>query len=300
MQDQLNQTPPSRTLNVRGELWPLWPPRVMGIVNVTPDSFFAGSRAATSREVELRVSSMLEDGADIIDVGGYSSRPGAAEVSAGEEYSRLAAGLEVIRGKFPDAVVSVDTFRAEVARRCIEEWGVEMINDIGGGTLDPGLWDVVASLKPVYIMMHTRGTPATMQTLTDYDDVTCDVIRDLAEKCDRLASMGVPDIVVDPGFGFAKTIDQNYRLLAELEAFRMLGRPLLVGLSRKSMIYKPLGITPAESEAGTITLGTVALLKGADIIRVHDVREAARQVRLLTLLANNTPARPCAADNTLR
>lgn len=274
---------PSPTVTIRGELRDFSRPWVMGIVNVTPDSFFAGSRTFCRDAVRERVERLRAEGADVIDIGGYSSRPGADEVSADEEYRRLALALESIREIWPEALVSVDTFRAGVARRCVEEWGVEIINDISGGDLDPEMWPAVASLGCVYILMHMRGNPATMQSMTDYedDDVTAEVVRSLRFKIAALRQLGVADIIVDPGFGFAKTPQQSLRLLAEMRALRQLGCPVLAALSHKSMIYKTLGITPEESLNGTVVLDTVALLNGADMIRVHDVREAVETVTLL-------------------
>lgn len=259
-------------------------PKVMGIINVTPDSFYDGSRTPDSDEISSRVRRMREEGADMIDIGGYSSRPGADDVSPDEEYSRLARGLECIRREWPEAIVSVDTFRASTARRCVEEWEADIINDISGGTLDAEMWPTVASLKCGYVLMHMRGTPATMQQHTDYNDVTADVISDLAHKAFTLHSMGVADIIIDPGFGFAKTSEQNFRLLAMLDEFKKMGMPVLAGMSRKTMIWKTLSITPAESLEGTVALNTVALMKGADILRVHDVLPAVQTVRLMTAL----------------
>lgn len=276
--------PEQLTINVKGRLLDFSVPWVMGIVNVTPDSFYAGSRTQQREAVEARVAAMRDAGAACIDIGGYSSRPGADEVSPDEEYSRLARGLEAVRKVWPEAVVSVDTFRAGVARKCVEDWGADIINDIAGGTLDPAMGETVASLRVAYVLMHMRGTPSTMQTLTEYDDVVADVVRDLAFKADALRQLGVADIIIDPGFGFAKTVEQNYRLLARLGEFRRLGCPVLAGLSRKSMIWRPLGITPADSLAGTVALGTVALANGADILRVHDVPEAVQTVKVMQLL----------------
>lgn len=276
--------PEQLTINVKGRLLDFSVPWVMGIVNVTPDSFYAGSRTQQREAVEARVTAMRDAGAACIDIGGYSSRPGADEVSPDEEYSRLARGLEGVRKVWPEAVVSVDTFRAGVARKCVEDWGADIINDIAGGTLDPAMGETVASLQVAYVLMHMRGTPSTMQTLTEYDDVVADVVRDLAFKADALRQLGVADIIIDPGFGFAKTVEQNYRLLAGLGEFRRLGCPVLAGLSRKSMIWRPLGITPADSLAGTVALGTVALANGADILRVHDVPEAVQTVKVMQLL----------------
>ncbi len=275
------------SIDARGRLLSFDVPKVMGILNVTPDSFYSGSRVSGSKAIAERVAGMREEGADILDIGGYSSRPGAEEVSPEEEYSRLASGLEVVRSVWQEAIVSVDTFRAEVARRCVEEWGVSIVNDIGGGTLDPAMWDTVADLRVAYVLMHMRGTPKTMGTLTDYNDVSADTLTDLAFRISELRSKGVSDVIIDPGFGFAKTVEQNYRLLADLREFRITGAPVLAGISRKTMIWKPLGITPAEAANGTTALNTVALLNGADILRVHDVRNAVETVKLMELLKND-------------
>ena len=274
-------------INVGGNLMDFRSPKVMGIVNVTPDSFYGGSRVETAEAVRRRVAEMRRDGADIIDIGGFSSRPGASDVSPEEEYNRLAGGLEAVRIEWPEAIVSVDTFRAEVARRCVEEWNVAIVNDIGGGTLDPDMWNTVAELGVTYVLMHMRGTPATMTGLTDYGDVTAEVLSDLAFKLAELREAGVADVIIDPGFGFAKTVEQNYRLLADLREFRALGAPLLAGLSRKTMIWKTLGVTADEARDGTIALDTVALMNGADILRVHDVRPAAETIKLLEQLPSN-------------
>lgn len=274
-------------INVGGNLMDFRSPKVMGIVNVTPDSFYGGSRVETAEAVRRRVAEMRSDGADIIDIGGFSSRPGASDVSPEEEYNRLAGGLEAVRIEWPEAIVSVDTFRAEVARRCVEEWDVAIVNDIGGGTLDPDMWDTVAELGVTYVLMHMRGTPATMTGLSDYGDVTAEVLSDLAFKLAKLREAGVADVIIDPGFGFAKTVEQNYRLLADLREFRVLGAPLLAGLSRKTMIWKTLGVTADEARDGTIALDTVALMNGADILRVHDVRPAAETIKLLEQLPSN-------------
>lgn len=258
----------------------------MGIINVTPDSFYAGSRRATQEDVAATCGQMLADGADMIDLGGYSTRPGAPEVTAEEEFERLAYGLEAIRRRFPEAIVSIDTFRADVARRCVEEFGADIINDISGGDLDPEMFSMVADLKVPYILMHTRGTPETMQQLTDYADVTAEVVSDLAFKDAKLRELGVCDVIIDPGFGFAKTVDQNFELLAKMAACKAIGRPILAGLSRKSMIFRTLGCTPAEALNGTTALNVVALLNGADILRVHDVREAVETVKLVSRLGD--------------
>lgn len=274
-------------LNIRGNLIEFNRPAVMGIVNVTPDSFFAGSRVPAA-SVTARVSEMMAQGADIIDLGGYSSRPGADTVTAEEELARLVPAIAAIRERFPDIPVSVDTFRADVARECIAQ-GADIINDIGGGDLDPEMFGTIADLRVPYILMHMRGTPATMQSLTDYDDVVADVLRDLAFKTDRLHQLGVNDVIIDPGFGFAKTVDQNYRLLAALGMFREIGCPVLAGVSRKTMIWKELGIHPDEALNGTTAINMIALMNGADILRVHDVRECAETVRLFCAYQRNIP-----------
>lgn len=273
-----------KSINIGGELMSLSTPKVMGIINITPDSFYSGSRTSEREEIAGRVRRHLTDGADIFDIGGYSTRPGCSDVAPDEEYSRLARALEVIREVAPDVPVSVDTFRAEVARRCVEEWGVEIINDVGGGTLDPEMWDTVADLDVAYILMHMRGTPATMVDFTDYNDVVADVLSDLAFKVAALRQKRVRDVIVDPGFGFAKTVEQNYKLLAALDKFHLTGAPVLAGLSRKSMIWRALDIKAEEALNGTTALNTVALLNGADILRVHDVKEAVEAVKLVGML----------------
>ncbi len=271
------------TISIRGEIHSFRPQKVMGIINTTPDSFFSGSRTPDTPSIASRVERMLDDGVDYFDVGGYSSRPGADDISAEEEYERLAPALEIIRKIAPEIPVSIDTFRSSVARRCLEEWKVEIINDISGGDLDPEMWGVVADFNVPYIMMHTKGTPKTMQNLTDYNDVTAEVLSDLAFKIARLRQVGVTDIIVDPGFGFAKTVSQNFTLLDNLKVFRETGCAILAGLSRKSMIWKTLGTTPEESLNGTTALNTIALMNGADIIRVHDVKEAKECVTLTNM-----------------
>lgn len=269
------------TLNLGGQLLSLATPRVMGILNVTPDSFYDGSRCPEKAEITERVHTIVREGADIIDIGGYSSRPHAADISPDEEMRRLSVGLEIIRKHYPDAFVSVDTFRAEVARRCVEEYGVQIINDISGGELDHKMFETAADLHVPYILMHMRGTPDTMMTLTDYDNLISDMLYYFSERIARLESLGVNDIIIDPGFGFSKTLDDNYLLMKHLDEFARIGLPLLVGISRKSMIYKYFGTTPAESLNGTTALNVLALLGGANILRVHDVREAVEAVRIV-------------------
>lgn len=257
----------------------------MAIINVTPDSFYAGSRSLTPGLVEERVRTAVAEGADMIDIGAYSSRPGADDVSADEEIRRLASGLEAVRKAAPNIPVSVDTFRADVARWCVTESGADIINDISGGTLDNRMFETVASLRVPYILMHMRGTPSTMQSLTDYPDgVTTGVMSELAPKVERLALMGVSDVIVDPGFGFAKTLEQNYRLLRDLEIFERFGLPLLVGVSRKSMVTRLLGVSAAEALNATTVINTLALERGASILRVHDVKAAREAVDIITCL----------------
>lgn len=271
------------SLNLKGCLHIFSRPQVMGILNVTPDSFYSGSRTMSDSEIGHRVESMIADGADFIDVGAYSSRPGAVDVSVEEEISRLRKGMSVLRKLAPEIPVSVDTFRASVAKVAIEELGADIINDISGGSLDPEMFATVAELKAPYILMHMRGTPATMQQFTDYDNVTADVIFDLSSKLRQLRLLGVADVIIDPGFGFSKTAGQNFELMRNLSDFSSLECPVLVGISRKSMITRTLGIEASEALAPTVALNAIALTKGAAFIRVHDVREAAQTVSLFNL-----------------
>lgn len=271
----------NRTINIKGELFPLDRPVVMGILNVTPDSFFAGSRKRTEAEIAARIEEILAQGGDWIDIGGYSSRPDATPVTADEEMRRLELGLEILSRDYPSVPVSVDTFRADVARCCVEKYGVAMINDISAGELDPEMFRTVADLKVPYIMMHMRGTPQTMASLTDYTNLMDEIMLYFAEKVRQLRLMGVSDLILDPGFGFSKTLEQNYELMAHLREFGIFDLPILVGISRKRMIYQLLGGTPEESLNGTTALHTYALLSGADILRVHDVKEAVEAVRIV-------------------
>lgn len=272
------------TLNLRGRLAEYSRPVVMGVLNVTPDSFYSGSRAQTHADITRRARQLVADGADMLDIGAYSSRPGADDVSADEELRRLEAGLSAVREAVGyDIPVSVDTFRADVARRAVE-WGADIINDISGGLLDEGMFETVADLHVPYILMHMRGTPATMQTMTDYTDVVADVIGELSHKLSRLEELGVADVIIDPGFGFAKTLDQNYRLLSQLDAFAILGRPVLVGMSRKSMLTRLLSIDATEALVPTAIVGALALERGAAILRVHDPREAAQAIAIVEKL----------------
>lgn len=272
------------TLNLRGRLAEYSRPVVMGVLNVTPDSFYSGSRAQTRTDIANRARQLVADGADMLDIGAYSSRPGADDVSADEELRRLEAGLSAVREAVGyDIPISVDTFRADVARRAVE-WGADIINDISGGLLDEDMFETIADLHVPYILMHMRGTPATMQTMTDYTDVVADVIGELSHKLSRLEELGVADVIIDPGFGFAKTLDQNYRLLSQLDAFAILGRPVLAGMSRKSMLKRLLGIDATEALVPTAIVGALALERGAAILRVHDPREAAQAIAIVEKL----------------
>lgn len=271
----------NRYINVGGSLMDLSTPRVMGILNLTPDSFYAGSRVQTEEAIARRAEQIVAEGGAMIDVGAYSSRPGAADVPVQEEMERLRRGLEVVRRTVPDAVLSVDTFRADVARMCVEEYGVAVVNDISAGEMDADMFRTVARLNVPYVMMHMQGTPQNMQQEPRYDNLLREVFLYFARKVQQLRDLGVKDIILDPGFGFGKTLEHNYRLLAHLEEFRVFGLPLLAGVSRKSMIFRLLGITPQESLNGTTVLDTLCLMKGADILRVHDVKEAVETVRIV-------------------
>lgn len=268
------------TLNLRGKLYPLDEPQIMGILNVTPDSFFAESRTSDDEQIAARVKQMMDEGADMIDIGGYSSRPGADDVSPQEEMERLRRGLRIVRKLYPDVPISVDTFRADVARMCIEEEGADLINDIAAGMMDHQMFKTVARLGVPYIMMHMQGTPETMQLDPHYNNLRREVMLYFAERIDRLCQMGAKDIIIDPGFGFGKTVEHNYELMNHLEDFSVFNLPILVGISRKSMIYKLIGGTPQTSLNGTTVLNTIALTKGAHILRVHDVKQAVEAKRI--------------------
>lgn len=273
---------PDYTMNLRGKLVELQRPWVMGILNVTPDSFYADSRTpmAEPERIAQRVRQILAEGADIIDVGAYSSRSGADDISSLEEMRRLEVALTTVREVAPEVYVSVDTFRSEVARQCVEHFGVDLINDISGGVLDRAMPKVVARLGVPYIIMHMKGNPETMQTAPEYQDVVAEVLEFLARQQQRFFDAGGKDVIIDPGFGFGKTLQHNYRLMDRLQDFHELHAPLLVGVSRKSMIYKLLETTPQDALNGTTVLHTIAMMKGAHILRVHDV-QAAIEVRTL-------------------
>jgi dihydropteroate synthase len=270
-------------LNTNGNLLSLHKPLVMGIINATPDSFFSESRAFSENAVAKKAEAMLEDGANILDIGACSTRPFAPEVSEAEEISRLRFALSAIRAVAPNACLSVDTYRASVARMCVEEYGVDIINDISGGDFDPAMFDTMAQLHVPYVVMHTTGKPDTMQINPTYSHVVAEVIQNLSEKISKLRRMGVCDIIIDPGFGFGKTIEQNYQMLQHLSDFQLLNAPILVGVSRKSMIYKPLQCTAEEALNGTTAIHAIALMKGAHILRTHDVKEAVEAVKLFQM-----------------
>ena len=274
---------PHYTLNFRGKLVELKRPWVMGILNVTPDSFYAESRTPMAEPVGIaeRAEKMLLEGADIIDVGAYSSRSGAEDISPLEEMKRLEVALAAVRNVAPDEYVSVDTFRADVARQCVEHFGVDAINDISGGLLDKSMPKVVAKLGVPYIIMHMQGKPETMQQAPEYKDVVAEVLEFLARQQQRFYESGGKDVIVDPGFGFGKTLQHNYHLMNRLEDFHELHAPLLVGVSRKSMIYKLLETTPQEALNGSTVLHTIAMMKGAHLLRVHDVKAAVEARSLL-------------------
>lgn len=277
----------THTLNLRGRLLELREPQIMGILNVTPDSFYSDSRTPDEAHITDRVRQMMDEGADMIDIGGYSSRPGADDVTPEEEMDRLRRGLRIVRELYPEVPVSVDTFRADVARMCIEEEGADIINDISGGMMDRQMFRTVARLGVPYILMHMQGTPDTMQVAPHYDNLQREVMLYFAERIDRLCQMGAKDIIVDPGFGFGKTLEHNYELMNHLDDFAVFNLPLLVGISRKSMIYKLTGGTPQTSLNGTTVLNTISLVKGAHILRVHDVKAAAEAKQIYMAMKQN-------------
>lgn len=277
------------TLNIKGKLIDLNTPLVMGIVNVTPDSFYKESRTQSEKEIVARVQQIIDEGGSFVDIGGQSTAPTSTLHTAKEELERIEPTLSIIKREFPDVIVSIDTFYSEVAKTAVEKYGVSMINDISGGQIDNRMFDTVAQLNVPYILMHMRGTPQTMQQLTDYDNLVQDIIYYFSEKIAHLNQLGVNDIIIDPGFGFSKTLEQNYELMAHLKYFHILDAPLLVGISRKSMAYKYLGVSANESLNATTVLNTYALQSGAKILRVHDVKEAMESVKLITQLNKYTP-----------
>jgi len=274
------------TSNIKGLLMDFASPKVMGILNITPDSFYEGSRKQTEKEIAERVVQIVEEGADIIDIGGYSSRPSAVFTDETEEMRRLKSGLQILFREAPGAIVSIDTFRSDIARRCVEDFGVAIINDISAGALDDRMFETVARLQVPYIAMHLRGNPQTMMQNTNYEKMMQEILLYFAGKVVQLHQLGVNDIWIDPGFGFSKTTAQNYQILDKLEEFHIFELPLLVGLSRKTMIWEALATSPAGSLNGTTALNMFALTKGARILRVHDVKEAVETVRLYNRIKN--------------
>ena len=274
-------------INCKGQLIDLSTPKVMGILNVTPNSFFDGGKYSNEDDIISRVDKMLAEGATFIDIGAYSSKPSAEFVSEKEEIERIVPAIELILKHFPETLLSIDTFRAEVAKASIES-GAAIINDIAAGELDDKMFDVIADYNVPYIMMHMRGNPQTMQSLTKYEDIVKEMLFYFSEKVHKARSLGINDLILDPGFGFAKTTDQNYEVLQKMELFNLLELPVLAGVSRKSMIYKTLNNTPQEALNGTTFLNTIALTKGAKILRVHDVKEAMECVTLFDKLISNT------------
>ena len=276
------------SLNAGGKLIELERPIVMGILNATPYSFYNASRMEGEKEIAHRALQIISEGGDIIDVGAYSTRPGADEVTLEEEMNRLRYALDIVTKVAPEAIISVDTFRADVAKMCVEECGAHIVNDISGGTMDRRMFRTVAHLGVPYVLTHIQGTPQTMQQQCQYEDLIADIMLYFSQRVNDLRALGVKDIILDPGFGFGKNLEQNYALVHHLDDFSEFGLPLLVGVSRKSMIHQLLGVTPAESLTGTIALQTVALTKGANIIRAHDVREAVESISIVQAVAGQT------------
>ncbi|TRO64013.1 dihydropteroate synthase [Christiangramia sabulilitoris] len=272
-------------INCKGNLIDLSMPKVMGIINITPDSFYSGSRASSDRDILSNAEKMLNEGATFLDLGAYSSRPGAVDIPVAEELKRILPAIELILKEFPQAILSIDTFRAEVARETLEA-GAAIINDISAGKLDREMLPLIAEYQIPYIMMHMKGTPQTMKELNQYDDLTADILFYFSERIRAARDLGINDLIVDPGFGFAKNTAQNFELLSKLELFQSLELPVLVGVSRKSMIWKKLDISANEALNGTSVLNTAAILKGAGILRVHDVKEAMQTIKLTAELIN--------------
>ena len=267
------------TLNCNGRLLVIDKPLVMGIINATPDSFYEGSRFSGTDKILVQAEKMISEGADILDIGGQSTRPGSEQVSEDTELSRIIESIEAIHQKFPEIIISVDTYYSTVAKKCIHA-GASIVNDISSGTMDKEMLSTVAALQVPFVAMHMKGTPQTMQQQANYENVTREVLDFFIRKKDECKTAGIADVIIDPGFGFAKTIAHNFQVLKDLSVFKMLDAPLLVGLSRKSSVYKTLGISPEEALNGTTVLNTIALMNGANILRVHDVKEAKEAIKL--------------------
>jgi dihydropteroate synthase len=277
----------SKYINVKGQLIDLEVPKVMGILNITPDSFYSGSRFMTEKAILDAASGMLEQGADFLDIGGYSSRPGAEDISEAEEKRRVLNAVRYVSNEFPRAIISIDTFRASIAREAVYDCGAHIVNDISGGDFDPEMAGLIAELNVPYIIMHMLGTPGTMQKNPVYEDVVSEILMWFGQKTVRLMAAGVKDIIIDPGIGFGKTIEHNFEIIRRLGEFRIAGLPIMVGLSRKSVVWRTLDVTPAESLNGTSVLNALALMNGASILRVHDVREAVDVVKLIGRVRNS-------------
>lgn len=271
-------------MKIKGQLIDFSIPKVMGVLNITPDSFYDGGRYTEKEKIVSKVEKMILEGVDFIDVGAYSSRPGAVLISFREELKRLSETMELLRSGFPESIISIDTFRSGIARKMVEEYGANMINDISAGDMDKEMFTTIADLKIPYIMMHMQGTPQIMQKNPKYDNVVKDILTFLSGKVEELKLLGVDNVILDPGFGFGKTLDHNYELMNGLGQFSVLNKPIMVGVSRKSMIGKLLGCTPGEALNGTVVLNTVALMKGIDILRVHDVKEAVEAIKIVEKL----------------
>jgi len=278
-------------MQIKGQLIDFSVPKVMGVLNVTPDSFYDGGRYTEKDKIVSKVEEMILEGVDFIDIGAYSSRPGAAVVSYGEELRRLSETMELLRAGFPESIISIDTFRSGIARKMVEEYEADMINDISAGDMDKEMFNTIADLQIPYVMMHMQGTPRTMQKNPKYDNVVKDILAIFSSKVKKLKLLGVDNVILDPGFGFGKTLDHNYELMNGLGQFSILNKLVMVGVSRKSMIGKFLGCTPDEALNGTVVLNTVALMKGIDILRVHDVKEAVEAIRIVEKLKQFVPSR---------
>ena len=271
------------SLNCRGKLINLSTPKIMGILNITPDSFYDGGKFRTKEQILKKTGQMIEEGASMIDVGACSTRPGAEVISPEEEIKRLGTALEAIRTDFPDVIISVDTFRSQVAFIAVKDYEVDIINDISAGAADENMLITIAELNVPYVMMHIKGTPKNMQNNPTYDNVVEEIVKYFSEKVQKAKLSGICDIIIDPGFGFGKTLEHNFQILNQLDIFKLFELPVLVGLSRKSMIYKALDTTPKEALNGTTVLNTIAIMKGANILRVHDVKEAIETIKLCSL-----------------
>ncbi len=271
------------TINLRGKLMNFSVPKIMGILNITPDSFYDGGRYNSKEKILRQIEKMIISGADIVDVGGYSSRPGAKDISIEDELNRVIPVIEIIKKKFPETIVSIDTFRSRVASEAIIS-GADIVNDISGGNLDSNMFETVSKHKVPYILMHMRGNPENMMSKTNYENVTKDVCKYFSQRVDKAHSHGINDIIIDPGFGFSKTTQQNYELLNNLEFFKEFQKPIIIGISRKSMIYKTLNTTPDKALNGSSVLHTISLMKGANILRTHDVKEAVECVKIVSQL----------------